>query len=614
MLELFSQTFGVDYPYPRYAQVFAADFIFGGMENTSATTLTDVILIDERAALDYDIDALVAHELAHQWFGDLVTCREWGEGWLHEGFATYAEYVWREHHAGRDAADLELDEWLEMYFAEDGNRYRRPIATRVYDEPIDIFDHHLYEKGARVLHMLRRELGDPAFWASLRHYLVKHRHGAVETRDLARAIAEATGRSLDWFFHQWITDGAGHPELKVAASWDRDAGLCEVRVEQVQAVEGATPLFRLPITVELMVDGHRHAHAVVLDERRGAWFFPAAEEPTQCVVDPGRTLLAAVDTDKPLPWWIAELHGAALAIDRGYAARALGRIAGPQARAALTKALTDDGFWAVRGAAAAALATIGGVAARDALVRATITRPTRGPAARSSRAGRVPSRPQGRRGGGDVVERGDASYFVEAEACLALGKLRAPRSAPGRGPVSFMDVIRQPARGLAEARDDAAVDVLIAGARWGTPSGGRRAALAALASLCRGRRDRDAVRAREFVEELLADRDFRVQAAALEALAAWGDRAAVPAIDKLLARELDGRLRRRGKEIVRDLGAAAATSDELGRLKDELAGLRATTTALRDRLEKLEARPAPARRARPVARKRAARPARPRRR
>jgi aminopeptidase N len=92
MLELFSQTFGVDYPYPRYAQVFAADFIFGGMENTSATTLTDVILIDERAALDYDIDALVAHELAHQWFGDLVTCRDWGEGWLNEGFATYAEY------------------------------------------------------------------------------------------------------------------------------------------------------------------------------------------------------------------------------------------------------------------------------------------------------------------------------------------------------------------------------------------------------------------------------------------------------------------------------------------------------------------------------------------
>ena len=119
MIELFSTKFGVAYPYPRYSQVFVADFIFGGMENTSATTLTDTVLLDERAALDYDIDSLVAHELAHQWFGDLVTCRDWGEGWLNEGFATYSEYLWREHHEGRDAADLELEEWGDTYLGED---------------------------------------------------------------------------------------------------------------------------------------------------------------------------------------------------------------------------------------------------------------------------------------------------------------------------------------------------------------------------------------------------------------------------------------------------------------------------------------------------------------
>ncbi|MEO8554215.1 MAG: M1 family metallopeptidase, partial [Kofleriaceae bacterium] len=147
MLELFSTKFGVAYPYPRYSQVFVADFIFGGMENTSATTLTDSVLIDERAALDYDIDSLVSHELAHQWFGDLVTCRDWGEGWLNEGFATYSEYIWREHHEGRDAADLELEEWGDSYMGEDSGRYRRTIATKLYDEPIDIFDSHLYEKG-----------------------------------------------------------------------------------------------------------------------------------------------------------------------------------------------------------------------------------------------------------------------------------------------------------------------------------------------------------------------------------------------------------------------------------------------------------------------------------
>ena len=143
------------YPYPRYSQVFVADFIFGGMENTSATTLTDTVLIDERAALDYDIDSLVAHELAHQWFGDLVTCRDWGEGWLNEGFATYSEYIWREHHEGRDAADLELEEWGDSYLGEDSG----PLPPHDRDQALRRADRHLrrhlYEKGGRVLHMLR---------------------------------------------------------------------------------------------------------------------------------------------------------------------------------------------------------------------------------------------------------------------------------------------------------------------------------------------------------------------------------------------------------------------------------------------------------------------------
>jgi len=253
MLELFSQRFGVAYPYPRYSQVFVADFIFGGMENTSATTLTDSILLDERAALDYDADALIAHELAHQWFGDLVTCRDWGEGWLNEGFATYAEYLWREHHEGRDAADLELEQWAESYFGEDSARYRRTIATKYYDEPLDIFDHHLYEKGGRVLHMLRDVLGDAAFWAALAHYLEKHRLGVVESRDLARAVEESSGKNLDWFFSQWVLEGAGHPELAVQIRWDAEHALAMVTVEQTQKTEGATPVFRIPTRIRFRI-------------------------------------------------------------------------------------------------------------------------------------------------------------------------------------------------------------------------------------------------------------------------------------------------------------------------------------------------------------------------
>jgi aminopeptidase N len=629
MLALFSRQFGVAYPYPRYAQVFVADFIFGGMENTSATTLTDSVLLDERATLDHDVDALVAHELAHQWFGDLVTCRDWGEGWLNEGFATYAEYLWREHHEGRDAADLELDEWAETYFGEDGGRYRRTIATKLYDEPIDIFDHHLYEKGGRVLHMLRAELGDDGFFATLAHYLGKHRHGLVETRDLARAVEDATGRVLDGFFSQWILDGHGHPELKIAIAWQADGARIEARIEQTHKVEGRTPLFELHTALRFRSGDPGGADVdidvpVTISERHHVIHVPLAREPTQAIFDPGAVLLASIETEKSIALWVGQLAGATLAIDRMHAARALGKKAGAAAVQALARALVHDRYWAVRGAAADALGVVRGDDARTALVRALVDE--QHPRARRAIARALGSFRRDAIAGAAlaaVVERGDASYFVEAEACLALGRTRvaeAPallRRAAERP--SFTDVIRQHAfRGLAEARDDSAIDLLIAGTAWGRPSQGRRAAVSALAALARGRRDREAVRVRELIEELLDDADFRVQSAAIEGLASLGDPAAVAALERLIGQAGDGRLRRRGREVVRDLGERSAQGEELARLRDELAELKGQYAALRDRVAKLETSPTPAPPARPTRRaapaKRSTRTARPARR
>ena len=594
MLELFSQKFGVPYPYPRYAQVFVANFIFGGMENTSATTITDTILLDERAAIDYDLDALVAHELAHQWFGDLVTCRDWGEGWLNEGFATYSEYIWREHHEGRDAADLELDDWQESYFGEDAQRYRRTIATKLYDEPIDIFDHHLYEKGGRVLHMLRHFLGDNAFFGALAHYLNKHRHGVVESRDLARALEESTGKNLDWFFSQWVIDHAGHPELDVAIRWDAEVGAAAITVEQRQKIEGRTPVFRIPTHVRFRVEGDDVDVPIDITETKHVFHISFASEPTQAIFDPGRVVLSSTKTDKPEPLWAAELAGATFAIDRGYAAQALAKRGGPSAERALAAALDKDKFWAVRGTAALGLGSIRTPTARDTLIRALSTE-------RHPRARRMIARALGDfvhdAAAGNalatVVERGDASYFVEAEACLARGKTRTARAGEllrlATHRESFTDVVRQHAyRGLAEARDDSATALLVDGTRWGRVTQGRRAAANALAQLTRGRRDREARDVRERIELLLADKDFRVQAAAVEALLVIGDPAAVPALQRMIERELDGRLRRRGKEVIRDLEDGTPAQEELRRLRDEVGELRTITGALRERLDKLE--------------------------
>jgi len=598
MLELLSQRYGVKYPYNKYAQVFVADFIFGGMENTTATSLTDVCLLDERAALDRDMDDLVSHELAHQWFGDLLTCRDWGEGWLNEGFATYAEYLWRDHKDGRDEAAVSLQDWTTSYFSEDSGRYRRTVATKIYDEPIDIFDAHLYEKGGLILHMLRRALGDDWFFKSIALYLDKHRFGSVETRDLARAVEAATGRVMDWFFDQWVTRGAGHPELSVGYEWDSKGKVAAFTVKQTQKVEGATPLFRLPTSVRLRVDGKDVDTAVEVSQPQQTFYFPCDAEPSQAIFDPGHHTLAAVETEKPVDLWLSQLADASEGIDRVDAAKALGKAGGIKARAALVEALNGDSFWAVRAAAAGALAKQRTDETRDALVDGlSIDHPK----ARRAVAGAL-----GEFRGDEIaaaalaklIEAGDPSYFVEAEACLSLGRTRsklAPkvlRSVLDRD--SFMDVIRANAyRGLAAARDDSAVDLLVEGSRYGGAPHGRRAAVDALAELVAGRTDRDAKVVRERLEDLLRDRSFRVQYGAITALERVGDAAGIPALADIVDRTLDGRLRRRSREVIRNLSEGRRDANELRGLRDEVELLRGEMTKLRARCDKFEAQLSP---------------------
>ncbi len=594
MLDLFSKRFGIRYPYNKYAQICVAEFIFGGMENTTATTLTDTCLFDARAALDYDVEALVAHELAHQWFGDLLTCRDWGQGWLNEGFATYSEYVWREHAHGRDEAAMELLDWADQYFSEDSRRYRRPIATNVYDEPIDIFDHHLYEKGGLVLHMLRRVLGDAPFWKAIGHYVNKHRAGSVETRDLARAMEDATGRSLDWFFDQWIQK-AGHPELKIEYSWDSDAKLAKFAVKQTQKVEGDTPLFRVPLEVRFRVNGEDVTRPIEIAEPNQVFYFPLAGEPSQAIFDTGQHTLKRADIRKGKPLWLNELGGATEAADRVAAAKALAKETAADVVAALERALLGDPFWGVRAAAADSLGAIRSEAARDALVSALRSNGMHAKARRSV----VKALGEFRRDDvaaaalEPIVRHGEASYFVEAESSLAIGKTRTPRAAASLRKAlerdSYLDIVRQHAyRGLAEARDEEAIPLFYQGMEYGRVSHGRRAAMMALASLVAGRRDREARDARERMEELLVDPDFRVKLTAIEALATICDPRCVATLRRAADTDLDGRIRRRAREVIRDLEEGRARDESVRGVRDEVEQLRQELYGLRDKLAKLE--------------------------
>ncbi|MEO0604004.1 MAG: M1 family metallopeptidase, partial [Myxococcota bacterium] len=188
MIEHFSTLLGVDYPWPRYDQVVVDDFIFGGMENVACTTMTDSLLVDAKAAEEWSPDGLVAHELAHQWFGDLVTCQDWSQGWLNESWATFMEAVWWEH--SRPTAEATWYRWNTAggYLAEAQSRYRRPIVSYDFREPIDVFDRHLYNKGSCVLWTLRAKLGADAFWSGVKRYLTHHANTTVHTRHFQRAL------------------------------------------------------------------------------------------------------------------------------------------------------------------------------------------------------------------------------------------------------------------------------------------------------------------------------------------------------------------------------------------------------------------------------------------
>ena len=219
MIDLFNKKIGVDYPWEKYAQVMVDDFVAGGMENSSATTNTANSLKHPKLIPEYPTneDDLISHELAHQWFGDLVTCKDWGDVWLNEGFATFFEAVWKENHYSKDEADY--DRWTanREWFGKT-DLYAKPVVRFDFDDSEE-FDGNAYGKGGFVLYMLRHQIGEESFWRGIKHYLEVNRGKNVVTADLIRAIEEANHINVDRFFHDWIF-GAGAPRFDLAYTYD----------------------------------------------------------------------------------------------------------------------------------------------------------------------------------------------------------------------------------------------------------------------------------------------------------------------------------------------------------------------------------------------------------
>lgn len=346
MLEFFSKKMGVNYPWEKYAQVVVRDYVSGAMENTSSTIFGEFVQKDDRALLDANNDDIVSHELFHHWFGDLVTCESWSNLPLNESFATYGEYLWNEYKYGSDEADYTLNNDLKSYLQEARNKQVNLIRFD-YEQQEDMFDRHSYQKGGRVLHMLRNYTGDEAFFESLRKYLNDHRLGAAEIHHLRLAFEAVTGEDMNWFFNQWFLD-KGHPSLKIEYDYNAEKGIQYVKIQQVQNFE-TTPLYKLPVEIDLYTSKGIEKNKVTINKAEETFEFAVSEKPALVNFDAQKMLICSKTDNHTSAEWAIMYNKAPKFMDRFEALSAITkdyRPGTPEA-AVVLKAL-EDPHWNLR--------------------------------------------------------------------------------------------------------------------------------------------------------------------------------------------------------------------------------------------------------------------------
>lgn len=343
MLEFFSKKLGVEYPWAKYSQIVVRDYVSGAMENTTASVFMEALQMTRRELLDKSWDDIIAHELFHQWFGDLVTAEAWSQLPLNEAFANYAPYLWAEHKEGPDAAAFNLQDELGQYLAEAQNK-QVPMIRYHYDDPQDMFDSHSYAKGGLVLHMLRSYVGDEAFFVSLQRYLTANKFTAVEIDELRMAFEDVTGEDLNWFFDQWFLS-AGHPHLRVRHAY-REGNL-QLEVEQVQDTL-ATPVFRLPLVVSVWAGGKKTDHRIVIDQARQQVELLVAARPDLVLFDGQQQLVGVVEHPKSEQELLYQFYNSGMYRPKYDAIAALSAKAADPEVLKMLRAALQDPFWNIR--------------------------------------------------------------------------------------------------------------------------------------------------------------------------------------------------------------------------------------------------------------------------
>jgi aminopeptidase N len=533
MLDLFSNKLGVPYPWAQYAQTAVDDFVAEGMENTSATSISTHSLVNPALATeDRDgADDVISHELAHQWFGDLVTCKDWGNLWLNEGFATFFERVWTEHRFGTDESDFDF--WRDQnHWFREPRMFPVPIVSRDFTDSTE-YEGNVYDKAGWVLRMLREKLGDEAFYRALHHYLDANRGQNVVTADLQKAIEQATSVDVDKFFEQWIYN-AGAPKFDVSYAYDADAKRVELTVKQTQKIEGRVSLFDVPVDIEIATDKGREIHTIEINQASQTFDFASESAPLMVVFDRGDKIFKSVEFKRDSTALAYQLKNGETTPDRAEAAAALGTMKNdPIAVSALADAAQHDPFWGVRVEALLALGKIGGPSAEGPILAAS-----RDPApwVRDRAVLELGnfkddlSLPEKL----DKIAASDPAYRVRAAALSALGSIHAPNAfetlAAAVKSDSPDDILRNAAlRALGRLGDQRAVSILMDWSAAGKPIESRQAAIGAIAEL-----DKPNHAITQTLVSYLNEPYFDIRIAAIFALGVRGDTDAIAPLENLL--------------------------------------------------------------------------------
>lgn len=539
IVKFYSQVTGQPYPWEKLALTTVTNFTWGGEENVSAITLTDGTLHDRDAEPEVSSVPLIAHETAHQWFGDLLTTRDWANSWLNEGFATYFEALYREHAYGKAAFQYEMYRNHNQTIEAD-NAKRKPTVDNRYYHPVEVFSTYIYPRGASMLNMLRFYLGDTLFYRAIRHYVSEYKHRSVDTHDLAQAITEATGYNMNWFFREWLYK-AGHPDFDVSYSYSPSSQTVTMHVEQIQTVDSLTPVYRMPVDIQIVTALSSQMKRVWVDSLVNTFTFHSDARPLMVNFDQGHWLLDEVLFPKSAEQLAYQLKNDSDVVGRIWAARQLEANHKDSAEVPLMMALKDDSFWGVRKLCATLLGDYKNEESRTALLQAVGDKDPRVQVSAIDALGEFKHNDRiARLLWGAFYDR--TNYFVRAAAITAITKVDPHRAihviytALDRN--SYHDIIRTTAlRNLTKIKPDMAHEIAVNYSKYGEPNDLRTAGISVMTDL-----DMDHHETIRLLSKYLSDPYIWVRAGAINGLGKVGGKSVIPLLEKRMKVEPDARL------------------------------------------------------------------------